>query len=443
MNKPFTLKEVMDRIYLNNKDKGYDYSKLLYRTTSTDVIVTCKKHGDFTVELRKHLSGSTCTECISENKKKHIEKLSLRKKKTREKEIKSISKNYGKNINVELNEKAEVIIKCNKHGTIKHFDRNEKINSTYTPICKKCKEEELIKNLEIMSEEIMKKNNNILSFSIDKNHSELLCKRHGLFIKKINNEKSCRKCSSEKQIFLEINKKLESMNIKKQENIVDAIFKLYNKVNDNKYRYIMDSSQYFGKKEEIKAIAICKSHGSFVTRYISHSEGSKCPACSGKKRWNKKETLSRFRQAHGERYDYSKMKYINSSKKITIICKKHNKIFRASPSNHYYSRNGGCPECSESGFRDNLPGILYYLSVNNGQAYKIGITNHSVKERYSKSDFAKIEIIKEWKYEIGKEAREKEAFILKEYKHSKHNGNKLLENGNTELFNTDILLLDK
>ena len=94
------------------------------------------------------------------------------------------------------------------------------------------------------------------------------------------------------------------------------------------------------------------------------------------------------------------------------------------------------------GFNPNKPAILYYLSINNGQAYKIGITNHSVEVRYSSKDLAKIKVINVIEYSNGKDAYKSEQLILKEYSYAKYEGDPLLESGNTELFTHDVLLLD-
>ncbi len=82
--------------------------------------------------------------------------------------------------------------------------------------------------------------------------------------------------------------------------------------------------------------------------------------------------------------------------------------------------------------------ILYYLKVNN--VYKIGITKHSVKSRYS-SDLrnVNIEIINQWLFEDGAKAYDYEQSIIKKCKAYKYCGEKILKSGNTELFNKDII----
>lgn len=45
----------------------YDYSKTIYNKFSGKLIITCKKHGDFTQQARKHLEGNGCKKCANES----------------------------------------------------------------------------------------------------------------------------------------------------------------------------------------------------------------------------------------------------------------------------------------------------------------------------------------------------------------------------------------
>ena len=94
------------------------------------------------------------------------------------------------------------------------------------------------------------------------------------------------------------------------------------------------------------------------------------------------------------------------------------------------------------GYNPDKIGYLYYLSINNGTAYKIGITNRSIEERFSNDELKIIKILKVTKYENGYECYDKEQEILKEFSYAKYKGDNLLVAGNTELFDRDILLLD-
>lgn len=58
---------------------------------------------------------------------------------------------------------------------------------------------------------------------------------------------------------------------------------------------------------------------------------------------NKDEYLiNKFREVHGDRYDYSLVEYVNSKTKVKIICKDHG-IFNQVLSSHLMG--SGCPDC--------------------------------------------------------------------------------------------------
>jgi hypothetical protein len=54
--------------------------------------------------------------------------------------------------------------------------------------------------------------------------------------------------------------------------------------------------------------------------------------------------IDRAKKKHGDKYDYSLVKYTRSQDKVQIICFIHN-IFEASPNNHLSGK--GCPRCGE------------------------------------------------------------------------------------------------
>lgn len=96
-----------------------------------------------------------------------------------------------------------------------------------------------------------------------------------------------------------------------------------------------------------------------------------------------KEIIERFKKVHGERYDYSLVKYVNINTKVKIICKKHG-IFEMSPHNHLNSQN--CPKCSKQS-----------KTKTNEQFIKEANEKHNFKYDYSKINYinncTKVEII--------------------------------------------------
>lgn len=203
-----------------------------------------------------------------------------------------------------------------------------------------------------------------------------------------------------------------------------------------------DYSQVNYVKSSQKIIILCSKHGAFEQIAADHLKGCGCPKCSLIKRSKSLDTfIQESNNKHNNKYDYSKVVYKQSQSKVTIICPIHRE-FRQTPENHLRS-SIACPNCTNSkGFNTLKAGILYYLSIDNGTAYKIGVTNKSIEERFTTSDLEHIKVIKIWEYPLGIDAYKIEQRILKEYKDLKYTGKSLLSSGNSELFSEDVLGLD-
>lgn len=96
---------------------------------------------------------------------------------------------------------------------------------------------------------------------------------------------------------------------------------------------------------------ICPEHGEFNMQPRKHLESKYgCPKCAIRK---KTKSLDKFiedaKRIHGDKYDYSKVNYINSNTKVIIICPKHGS-FEQLPLNHL--RGQGCPKCSKLSQRE-------------------------------------------------------------------------------------------
>ena len=101
-------------------------------------------------------------------------------------------------------------------------------------------------------------------------------------------------------------------------------------------------------------IIICPIHGEFKMIPRLHIfEGSGCPRCKIKKvrekgsnkKWSTQDFIKKAKEAHGDRYDYSKSVYVNRDTPITIICPIHGE-FQENPRSHVKGENhGNCPYC--------------------------------------------------------------------------------------------------
>jgi G:T-mismatch repair DNA endonuclease (very short patch repair protein) len=93
-----------------------------------------------------------------------------------------------------------------------------------------------------------------------------------------------------------------------------------------------------------KVIIICKIHGEFQQQPTNHCcQKQGCPKCVGRNRTSE-EFVKKAIQIHGDKYDYSKVDYINSNTKITIICKTHGE-FNQTPNSHLLGQ--GCQICGD------------------------------------------------------------------------------------------------
>ena len=141
-----------------------------------------------------------------------------------------------------------------------------------------------------------------------------------------------------------------------------------NSIHNNKYDYSLVVYESGTKHVNI----ICPIHGVFKQAPGKHLNGQGCPICGKKKTWDKaKKTTKQFiteaQKIHGDKYDYSLTDYINSNKKVKIICKKHG-IFEQTP--HHHLNFHGCPHCSNSTLENELALFLAENNISFIQQYR-------------------------------------------------------------------------
>lgn len=162
--------------------------------------------------------------------------------------------------------------------------------------------------------------------------------------------------------------------------------------------------------------------------------------------------INKLKKVHGDKYDYSKVTYINKDAKITIICPEHGEFIQRG-SDHMYG--AGCPKCAfrlRKGYTKtqwikyckkykHLVNIIYIIRCYNEEEefIKIGLTSKSVKERFSGLfDIPyKYEILKQYKYIPGK-AFDKEKELHRLYSKFKYKP-KINFGGVRECFSIDIV----
>lgn len=178
---------------------------------------------------------------------------------------------------------------------------------------------------------------------------------------------------------------------------------------------------------------ICPIHGEFYQTPNNHLQGKGCLSCRYVFRRDKIiDFVQKAKEIHGDLYNYSKVDYIDTYRKVHIICKEHGPFYMR-PNNHLMGQ--GCPFCAISGFKMDQPAILYHIAVG-AKAYKIGITNRTIEARFTKEDRRDIKILWTIQFEEGYFAYYLEQLILEHM--PLYTGPALLSSGNTELLQFPI-----
>ena len=250
-----------------------------------------------------------------------------------------------------VNSNTPITIVCPKHGEYvctphKHLEGRR---------CKKCYHE----THKLTTEEFIKKAKSIYGDKYDYSKVEyvntstpvcIICPEHGEFWQRPDNHlqgKGCGLCAG--------NKLTEEMFIEKAK-----------KVHGDKYDY--SKVKYISTRT--KVCIICPTHGEFWQTPNNHLNGNTCPICSNFLKTEKvkkshgcnlESFIEKAREIHGEKYDYSKVKYINSYTKVCIICPEHGEFWQT-PGKHLQGHN--CPICNESKLEEKTRLLLKESNIN-------------------------------------------------------------------------------
>lgn len=150
----------------------------------------------------------------------------------------------------------------------------------------------------------------------------------------------------------------------KKKHTKEELIELFNKVHSNKYNY-GDFEYKNAKEKNIPVYCSVKDsngveHGVWYTNASNHLAGYGCPKCKSEKlsstfSSNKDEFISKSKIIHGDKYDYSKVIYLNNSTPIEIVCPQHGS-FHQIPHNHLQGK--GCPKCVESKLEERVRKML-------------------------------------------------------------------------------------
>lgn len=135
-----------------------------------------------------------------------------------------------------------------------------------------------------------------------------------------------------------------------------------------------------------KVSVICAVHGEFWTRPMDHIHSkSGCTKCSGNYKWSTDEFINKAQQIHGNQYDYSQVKYINSSTPINIFCLIHG-LFTKTPVGHL--QGAGCPSCATERMVKNKIEKGYAIAPEHKEPFRLyrdtvrKLTNQNFRKYY-------------------------------------------------------------
>lgn len=122
-----------------------------------------------------------------------------------------------------------------------------------------------------------------------------------------------------------------------------------NTIHNSKYGYTNVVYKNFQTKIQIT----CPIHGDFHQKPEYHLNGNGCPECG------KHENSLRFRKdlatfiaegnyIHNNKYDYSKVNYVNWKTKVIIKCPEHGEFLQTP---HSHRSGNGCPKCAAQATR--------------------------------------------------------------------------------------------
>ena len=328
-------KKLTKNIFINRSNEihknKYDYTQVIYLNTTKKVHIICPEHGKFEQSPGKHLKGQGCRRC---SKHPVFDTPSFIEDSIK---IHGVHYDYSKVKYIKSNLKVKII--CPIHGEFEQRPSNH-LNGQGCGICgvinTGINQRGNTKKFIIDSKKIHGDYYDYSKVNYIKNNLKvtIICPTHGEFTQIPNTHllgRGCLKCG-----------------YKKVSNKTRLPFKTFllrsKRVHGKTYDYDEETYTTYTKKMKM----ICSTHGEFYQTPHSHiSMSTGCKKCgynklSNKNRLTQDEFVNRSINTHGNLYDYSKSKYINSGTKVSIMCNEHG-VFEQLPFNHINGQ--GCRKC--------------------------------------------------------------------------------------------------
>jgi len=258
-----------NKIYSNK----YDYSLVSFSKLSEKVIIICPIHGKFTQSANSHLAGHECQKCSMISKYEDYTYIyTYDSKDTFIPKAKQVHNNkYDYSLVDYKNCHTPVKIICPIHGIFEQTPFNH-MKSKGCSLCsyietgynrRKNKKYFLEKAKEIHGD---KYDYSQVNFSTLSDKVKIVCKVHGIFLKKASAHlqgEGCPICGVEQShINIRLNK--------------EEVIKRFKNIHHDLYDY--SKVEYTGM--HIPVIIVCKEHGEFLMQPNNHIHFQGCPKCS-------------------------------------------------------------------------------------------------------------------------------------------------------------------
>lgn len=346
----------LDKVTRNNPSflEKYNYDLLPATFKGTDKIaIECNSHGVFSQSAYTHLYGAGCVKC-------GFEKSAIDRNLGTDGFIRKSKQKFGEKFDysktVYVKKGVELTITCPRHGDIRTTPE------WHTWSKHGCRECDIEIPREFKKAKVLEKAREVHNGRYDYSKVvftkvdapvEITCPSHGAFFQNLfrhaNHGDMCPKCVIE-------NGRITT----------DEFLERSRKIHGNRYDY----SKVVFKNVSDKVTITCKKHGEFVQRIASHLSGNRCRDCYIEDSWlDREQFIDSSKKIHGDNYDYSKVVYKGSKKKVEIVCPRHGPFWQKP--NAHLSSESGCRFCYESKGERAVESVLKKYGLKYIREYRI------------------------------------------------------------------------
>ena len=323
----------------------YDYTAVRAESMKKPVTIRCREHGSFRQSPSNHLRGSGCP-CCSARRAGELRRLDQAEF---EKRVHARhADRYELSSAVYITQYDSVVIGCLEHGPFPVLPFNLWAGTG----CPDCAHRESGQACRVTQSGYLQRASavhgerydySLLRYTRMHDPITVVCRVHGPFAPTAANflaGRGCPACGVQDAAARRTPKLFLPL---------DEVLARFRDVHGERYDYSNVVYQYSMRRVKIG----CFVYGPFWQRPAAHWLGKGCPACGCAVRleWaaarvlSTSEAVRRFRQLHGDRYDYSQACYQRYCLPLSIVCTHHG-LFRQTPQAHLEGK--GCPQCAQS-----------------------------------------------------------------------------------------------